>query len=46
VERFRALKRLGQHAEAAREARRYLLDRQSGAASDEARSVALEPNGK
>lgn len=46
VERFRALKRLGQNAEAAREARRYLLDNQSGAARDEARGIALEPSGK
>ncbi|MCC6898834.1 MAG: FecR domain-containing protein [Polyangiaceae bacterium] len=46
VERFRTLKRLGQHAEAAREARRYLLDHQGGAARDEARGVALEPSGK
>ena len=46
VERFRTLKRLGQHAEAAREARRYLLDHQTGAARDEARGVALEPSGK
>lgn len=46
VERFRTLKRLGQHAEAAREARRYLLDNQGGAARDEARSVAIESSGK
>lgn len=46
VERFRTLKRLGQHAEAAREARRYLTDHQGGAARDEARGVALEPSGK
>ncbi len=43
VERFRALKRLGRGVEAAREARRYLLDHQSGAARDEARGVALDP---
>jgi hypothetical protein len=43
VERFRALKRLGRDVEAAREARRYLLDHQSGAARDEARGVALDP---
>lgn len=46
VERFRALKRLGQDEEAAREARRYLLEHQGGAARDEARGVALEPKSK
>jgi hypothetical protein len=46
VERFRTLKRLGQDAEAAKEARRYLLEHQSGGARDEARDVALQPSGK
>jgi hypothetical protein len=41
VERFRALKRLGQKSEAAREASRYLLENENGAARDEARSVVL-----
>jgi hypothetical protein len=41
VERFRALKRLGDDAAAAREARRYLLEQHDGAARDEARDVAL-----
>lgn len=41
VERFRALKRLGRDAEAASEARRYLLEQREGAARDEARDVAL-----
>jgi ferric-dicitrate binding protein FerR (iron transport regulator) len=43
VERFRALKRLGQDDAAAREARRYLLEQGDGAARDEARDVALDP---
>lgn len=43
VERFRALKRLGQDAEAAREARRYLVEQGDGAARDEARDVAISP---
>jgi hypothetical protein len=46
VERFRALARLGDHAAAAREARRYLTLYQNGFARDEARSLALEPTGK
>jgi hypothetical protein len=41
VERFRALKRLGQKSEAAREASRYLLENENGAARDEARSIVL-----
>jgi ferric-dicitrate binding protein FerR (iron transport regulator) len=41
VERFRALKRLGQNSEAAREASRYLLENENGAARDEAREVVL-----
>jgi hypothetical protein len=41
VERFRALKRLGQKSEAAREASRYLLENENGAARDEARSDVL-----
>jgi hypothetical protein len=41
VERFRALKRLGRSAEAAREASRYLLENENGAARDEAREVVL-----
>jgi hypothetical protein len=43
VERFRALKRLGRDAEAAREAKKYLLEQKDGAARDEARGVVLEP---
>lgn len=43
VERFRALKRLGQGNDASREARRYLADHPEGFARDEARDVALEP---
>lgn len=46
VERFRALERLGQHEEAAREARRYLADQESGPARDEARNIALDPKAK
>jgi len=46
VERFRALKRLGQNDEAAREARRYLADQADGAAGDEARDVALSGSKK
>ncbi len=41
VERFRALKRLGRDSEAAREASRYLIENENGAAKDEARSVVL-----
>ena len=41
VERFRALKRLGQKSEAAREASRYLLENENGAARDEARQIVL-----
>ena len=41
VERFRALKRLGRQSEAAREASRYLLENDHGAARDEAREVVL-----
>jgi hypothetical protein len=41
VERFRALKRLGHKSEAAREASRYLLENENGAARDEAREVVL-----
>ncbi len=41
VERFRALKRMGQHREAARSARQYLADHEDGIARDEARDVAL-----
>jgi outer membrane protein assembly factor BamD (BamD/ComL family) len=43
VERFRALKRLGRNREAAREARRYLMDHTNGFAKDEARGLALTP---
>ena len=43
VERFRALKRLGRNREAARAARRYLMDHTNGFAKDEARGVALTP---
>lgn len=46
VERFRALKRLGENDEAAREARRYLADQADGAAGDEARDVALSGSKK
>jgi hypothetical protein len=42
VERFRLLRRLGRHSEAAREARSYLGDYHDGYARDEARGVALE----
>ena len=41
VERFRALKRLGRDSEAAREASRYLLEHENGAARDEAREIVL-----
>jgi hypothetical protein len=43
VERFRALKRMGRSRDAAREARRYLIDHGNGFAEDEARDVALTP---
>jgi hypothetical protein len=41
VERFRSLRRLGRHAEATREARRYLARHGSGFARDEARGLVL-----
>lgn len=41
VERFRALTRMGKKDEAAKEARRYLLEHGSGAARDEARDLAI-----
>jgi hypothetical protein len=41
VERFRSLRRLGRHAEATREARRYLARHGSGFARDEARGMVL-----
>jgi hypothetical protein len=43
VERFRALKRLSRHGEAAREAGRYLADYPQGFARDEAREIVLGP---
>jgi hypothetical protein len=43
VETFRALAELGDHAGAAREARRYLTLYRNGFARDEARALALEP---
>jgi hypothetical protein len=43
VERFRSLRRLGRHAEATREARRYLASYGRGFARDEARGLVLEP---
>lgn len=43
VERFRALKRLGRDAEAAKEARKYLVEQRDGPARDEARGLVLEP---
>ena len=43
VERFRALRRLGRHREAAREAGRYLAEYSQGFAQDEAREVVLGP---
>jgi hypothetical protein len=44
VERFRALARLGQAEEAAREARRYLAEHPGGFATGEARGLALDPS--
>jgi hypothetical protein len=41
VERFRALKRLGEEEAAAREAKKYLLENQDGHARDEARELVL-----
>src|SRR5262249_22459789 len=41
VERFRALEHAGNHAEAAREARRYLAAYRDGFAREEARRLAL-----
>jgi outer membrane protein assembly factor BamD (BamD/ComL family) len=43
VEQFRALKRLGRNRDAAREARRYLVEHSNGFAEEEARDVALTP---
>jgi ferric-dicitrate binding protein FerR (iron transport regulator) len=43
VERFRSLRRLGRHAEATREARRYLAIYGRGFARDEARGLVLDP---
>lgn len=43
VERFRALKRLGHGKEAAREAKRYLLEHEDGYAREEARELVLPP---
>jgi hypothetical protein len=43
VERFRSLRRLGRHAEASREARRYLASYARGFARDEARRLILDP---
>jgi len=45
VERFRALKRLGRGEQATRAARRYLADHPEGFARDEARQMALDPDG-
>lgn len=44
VERFRCLRRLGQDAAAAGEARRYLAEHPDGFARDEARGMALPPS--
>ncbi len=44
VERFRALKRLGNGDAASREARRYLAEHPEGFARDEARDMALDPH--
>ena len=43
VEHFRALRRMGRGRDAAREARRYLIEHGNGFAEDEARDVALTP---
>lgn len=43
VERFRSLRRMGRHAEATREARRYLASYGRGFARDEARGLVLTP---
>ena len=43
VERFRALRRLGKHADAARQARRYLGEHPNGMAKEEARQLAIDP---
>ena len=43
VERFRALKRMGNDAAAAREARKYLAENPDGFASDEARGAVMSP---
>lgn len=45
VERFRCLARMGKKQEAAKEARRYLLEHGDGAARDEARTVAMPDGG-
>lgn len=45
VERFRALKRLGRGAAATRAARRYLAEHPDGFARDEARRMAIGPDG-
>jgi hypothetical protein len=42
VERFRALERAGNHAEAAKEARRYLATYRDGFAREEARKLAVD----
>jgi hypothetical protein len=46
VERFRTLKRMGQHDVAGREARRYLADFPGGFATKEARALALDRAGE
>jgi hypothetical protein len=43
VERFRALRRMGKHADAARQARRYLGEHPNGMAKEEARQLAIDP---
>jgi len=45
VERMRALERSGDHAAAARDARRYLADHRDGFAREEAKDVVLPPGG-
>ncbi len=42
VERFRALRRLGQVSEASHEARRYLAEHPDGMERDEAKRLAVE----